>query len=352
MPLHSFPITEKNHSIIAHIFLRYVPLCMLFIFGSLLGYALLNPFQNNLAVLFVAGVLAASGFECFLTYLQAPPSAVFLERDATSPFTHKHIPYIRSTLGLGFLAVIAVCVLHQAVAFVVDGTPSDLAAVLAAGWLFSYTVDFACSTYFAGRENRKNRQMPNGTSPLPNFQENSLCEQKRNMPMPENLTNKWGAPISLPDDDRYLSIVGDVLSNQKVQRMRDFLQHGNTDCLTHCISVSYQSYLTCLKYGLDAQAAARAGLLHDLFLYDWHNGHEVTGTRFHGFTHPQRALDNAEQEFELTNLEREIILRHMWPLTITPPRHPESYVVLYHDKKCSTLETLHRPAKTPCCQKA
>ena len=33
----------------------------------------------------------------------------------------------------------------------------------------------------------------------------------------------------------------------------------------------------------------------------------------------------------------------MWPLTITPPRFPESYVVVMFDKYCSLMETFHRP---------
>ena len=48
---------------------------------------------------------------------------------------------------------------------------------------------------------------------------------------------------------------------------------------------------------------------------------------FHGFTHPRRALRNAEREFQLSGLERDMILRHMWPLTIIPPKYRESYVI-------------------------
>ena len=86
-----------------------------------------------------------------------------------------------------------------------------------------------------------------------------------------------------------------------------------------------------------------AGLLHDMFLYDWHTHGKETGNRFHGLTHPKVALENAEKEFHLNDVERDIILKHMWPLTPVPPLYRESYVVLYHDKICSTRETLGRP---------
>lgn len=148
--------------------------------------------------------------------------------------------------------------------------------------------------------------------------------------------------LVVPDDAAYIAEVEDILHNDAFCSMRDYIQHGTTSCLAHCIAVSYLSYKTCQKYGLDARAAARGGLLHDMFLYDWHCHAAQTGDRFHGLTHPLKALENAEQEFELTECEREIILKHMWPLTISPPRRKEAYVVLYHDKVCSVKETLGR----------
>lgn len=147
----------------------------------------------------------------------------------------------------------------------------------------------------------------------------------------------------VPDDTPYLFKVEDILESGVFLKMKQFIQHGHTTCLQHSLAVSYLSYKTCEKYGLNAVAAARAGLLHDLFLYDWHKGMREKAKGLHGFTHPQAALDNALQHFELTDLEQEIILRHMWPLTLVPPRHKESYVVLWHDKVCSLRETLGRP---------
>ena len=146
--------------------------------------------------------------------------------------------------------------------------------------------------------------------------------------------------VLVPDDAEYLAEVTDILENDAFLSMRDFVQHGTTSCLSHCIAVSYKSYLACKKYGLDARAAARAGLLHDMFLYDWHEHYAQTGNRFHGLSHPRAALENAQREFELNELEKEIILKHMWPLTISMPRNKETFIVLGYDKMCSLQETL------------
>ena len=143
-------------------------------------------------------------------------------------------------------------------------------------------------------------------------------------------------------DRRYMDCVYDIMDNPKFQEMNNFIQHGTTTTLEHCISVSYVSYKICRLLDLDYKSAARGGLLHDLFLYDWHTHAKLTGNHFHGFTHPQVALHNAEKFFRLNKIEKDIILKHMWPLTVIPPKYMEGFVVMYADKYCGFVETVER----------
>ena len=94
----------------------------------------------------------------------------------------------------------------------------------------------------------------------------------------------------------------------------------------------------CRRYGWDYRQAARAALLHDLFLYDWHTHAKETGEYFHGFTHPRTAMRNAEIYFQVTEMEKNMILRHMWPLTPIPPKYKEGYTIIYADKFCGLVE--------------
>lgn len=149
--------------------------------------------------------------------------------------------------------------------------------------------------------------------------------------------------VAVPNDPEYLALVEDLLSHPKVQEMSLYPQHGVTNCLEHCVHVSYLSYLFCTKHGLNARSAARAGLLHDLFLYDWHTYRPQKGERLHGFEHPRKALEQAAQYFSLCPVERDCILRHMFPLTLTPPKYKEGFVLMWMDKYCSLMETLRRP---------
>ena len=143
---------------------------------------------------------------------------------------------------------------------------------------------------------------------------------------------------SSKESHEYFEFVKDILDHEVVTEMKNFRHHYSTTCYQHCLNVSYYNYVVCKKLGLNAKAAARAGMLHDLFLYDWRDEPRKRGELPHGFSHPQKALDNAKEHFELDKLEEDIILKHMWPLTIKMPKYPESYVIVMMDKYAALLE--------------
>lgn len=151
---------------------------------------------------------------------------------------------------------------------------------------------------------------------------------------------EWVESEEYQRDLDYFHCVKDILAHPVFQSMEEYIQHGGTTCRAHCIQVSYMAYQMCRAWGLDYKSAARAGLLHDLFLYDWHTHRKLTGECFHGFTHPRRALQNAVKYFELSDKEKDMILRHMWPLTPVPPKSLEGFTLLYADKFCSAAEVL------------
>ena len=57
-----------------------------------------------------------------------------------------------------------------------------------------------------------------------------------------------------------------LLEHEQVLKLDLHTQHCNTSRLQHSINVSYYSFLICYKMGWDYHSAARAGLLHDLYL--------------------------------------------------------------------------------------
>ena len=139
------------------------------------------------------------------------------------------------------------------------------------------------------------------------------------------------------EDKEFQEIIKDLVANPEVQKMKNFRVHGFTTCYFHCYSVAYYCYLACKKRGLDYKSAARGGMLHDLYLYDWRvkNSH----LRPHAFTHPFTAYQNAKKQFKLNWMEKELILTHMWPVTFfTIPLCYEGVILTFIDKKCAFYE--------------
>lgn len=135
----------------------------------------------------------------------------------------------------------------------------------------------------------------------------------------------------------------DILHSKNFQLMKEHIQHGNVTVNLHVMTVArYSVALTdFLHISCSRRELIRGALLHDYFLYDWHIPDKENPHRLHGFYHPGTALRNASKEYMLSEREKNIIKRHMWPLTVVPPRYKEAWIVTMADKWCSLLETLH-----------
>lgn len=139
-------------------------------------------------------------------------------------------------------------------------------------------------------------------------------------------------------DKEFQDIIKPLIANETVQKMKNFRQHYETTCFDHCYTVSYYCYLICKKYNLDYKSAARAGMLHDLFLYDWRK-RQPDRKGLHAFTHGKTACDNASKLFSLNKKEKDMIIKHMWPVTIEFPKSFEGFILTFVDKYCAMSET-------------
>lgn len=133
----------------------------------------------------------------------------------------------------------------------------------------------------------------------------------------------------------------DILDSRNFRKTKTFIQHGNMTVNSHCMNVAKYSLAFSEKLHIPCsrRELIRGALLHDYFLYDWHQKDYIMPHRLHGFFHPGVALRNASKEYDLTPRERDIIKKHMWPLTVVPPMCREAWIVTAADKWCSLLET-------------
>lgn len=135
----------------------------------------------------------------------------------------------------------------------------------------------------------------------------------------------------------------DILHSKNFRQMKEYIQHGNVNVNLHVMTVArYSVALTdFLHISCNRRELIRGALLHDYFLYDWHKSDALNPHRLHGFFHPSRSLQNAQKEYNLTARQRDIIIKHMWPLTVIPPMCREAWIVTSADKFCSLMETLY-----------
>lgn len=150
--------------------------------------------------------------------------------------------------------------------------------------------------------------------------------------------------ITIDEQRELIQTIRELLEYEQIQEMKQYIQHGNTSTLTHCLVVAYYSYRLALWLPMhfDYKSLLRGAILHDFYGYDWHIPGE--DHRLHGFVHPRIALRNARKYFQLNSIEEDIILKHMWPLTFnSPPSCREALLVCFVDKLCSLAETLYIP---------
>ena len=135
--------------------------------------------------------------------------------------------------------------------------------------------------------------------------------------------------------------IENLCENGRFLQMASYIQHGDISVFEHSVGVAYMSVFIArsLHVKLHHMVLIRGALLHDYFLYDWHE--KDRRHCLHGLRHPRLAMRNACEDYELTKREKNIILRHMFPLTVVPPTCREAWIVCLADKICAVLETLH-----------
>ena len=138
----------------------------------------------------------------------------------------------------------------------------------------------------------------------------------------------------------FLSVIRQLLDTPEVQSMAQWRHHFDVTCYEHSLFVSYIAFRLARFFRMDYYAAARAGLLHDLYLYDPADRSAHPGNQC--LDHPEFALRNAVALCpDLTEQERNAIVSHMFPLAVHLPRCREALVVNIADKVCATLEVVH-----------
>ncbi len=141
-------------------------------------------------------------------------------------------------------------------------------------------------------------------------------------------------------DGEFQNLISEFVFNEKYNEIKKYVHHGKVSCYDHSITVAYLCYCYAKKYpnkNYDIVSLVRGAMLHDFYLYDWHSKNH--GHRPHGFTHPNSAYKNAIKYFSVNKIEKDIILKHMFPLTLFKiPFYKETRLVSKMDKKATFMD--------------
>ena len=146
---------------------------------------------------------------------------------------------------------------------------------------------------------------------------------------------------------RDLMIVQKTINNYTnipiVASMNNYIQHRSVTTLQHCINVAIISMIIVKYFSIkvNENELIEGAILHDFYLYDWHNG-RIRNEGLHGFSHPKVAAKNAKKYLDINKNVENIIESHMFPLTITKiPKSKEAFIVSIADKICAVKENLN-----------
>lgn len=152
-------------------------------------------------------------------------------------------------------------------------------------------------------------------------------------------------------EKEFYKIAEPILRNSEFQRRRLFLHHQDS-VYEHSLRVAWISYKmakSISKYKkINIENVVIGALLHDFYLKPWREDKCKVLWKKHGFTHGKIASLNCYEFFpNLMNIRIEnSIKRHMFPLTVIPPKYIEGWIITTADKYVS-LEVFKNPLELP-----
>ena len=137
--------------------------------------------------------------------------------------------------------------------------------------------------------------------------------------------------MTINKEVEFNNIISDILKNEEFIDLKYEIHHGISR-LDHSLNVARLTYKACKKLHVkNYEEVTRAALLHDFFRTE-----DVPEKCF--LNHPDKAVENAKKNFELSSVQENIIASHMFPIARVTPKHVGSWIVSGADKAVAIYE--------------
>ncbi len=141
------------------------------------------------------------------------------------------------------------------------------------------------------------------------------------------------------NNKEFESYVRDIALNEEFCKLDAVseIHHGITR-YEHSMRVARNTFKMCKFFNFEnIKDITRAALLHDFYVNA--DMGEASSAKRLGL-HPAIALNNALKYYDLNEIQKDIIVKHMFPVTKSFPKYKESWLVTLVDKTVSAYEML------------
>ncbi len=130
------------------------------------------------------------------------------------------------------------------------------------------------------------------------------------------------------------TLIRDIVNNPNFRELDNEMHHGISR-FGHSYRVAEGVYKLTKKLHFNYKEATRAALLHDFYFnYQLEENGEVKNL----VEHPSMALLNASKYYELSDMQKNMIVSHMFPLSKELPKYKESICITIVDKVVAVYE--------------
>ena len=147
-------------------------------------------------------------------------------------------------------------------------------------------------------------------------------------------------PIDDEQKEKLENLYQSFLNNEKILRMKDISMHRGSNCYIHSFKVAKKAIKKSInKKNINLEVVLIGAILHDYYLYDWRQ--DRSKLKKHAKNHPGIAINNAINDFDISDDVKNVIKTHMWPINIKAfPNTKEAKIVSLSDKAVTIRESM------------
>lgn len=147
-------------------------------------------------------------------------------------------------------------------------------------------------------------------------------------------------PIDDEQKEKLENLYQSFLNDEKILRMKDISMHRGSNCYIHSFKVAKKAIKKSInKKNINLEVVLIGAILHDYYLYDWRQ--DKSKLKKHAKNHPGIAINNAINDFDISDDVKNVIKTHMWPINIKAfPNTKEAKIVSLSDKAVTIRESM------------